>query len=172
LEVHPRRTELRPGTLRDFLAANPNSVVFCPLAAAPYSGKDVNAAASTSSITWLPIAITWLVVTRLVRNLRAPVVEITAAPHDIEGISFLTAVFVLNSDYRGATVTGIANQLHIAPAIDSLKPEIRHISRHSASAFKPAPLRGLARKIAERCVVPVDFDFRSSVNHHFNCAFT
>jgi hypothetical protein len=118
--------------------------------------------------------LTFPLVPAIVHSTPALSIEITAvsaaAPGEIEGVAFRTAIGVLNSNDCGSTALRTANQFLAAAPIHACKPEVRGVTRYATGAFEPAPLRGLPGKIPECRIVSADLHLCGPVDHHFDRA--
>jgi hypothetical protein len=102
----------------------------------------------------------------------APGISPTAIPKEIEGVSFLATLRILDSNHGHASVSRIANQLLLAPPVHSGKAKIRRIRRHCSRALEPAPLRALPSGVPQRSHISPDLDLGGSIHHYFDRALT
>jgi hypothetical protein len=101
-------------------------------------------------------------------------VEVAALPlpDQVERVALAAPLPIFDADDRDAPVFArIANELHSAAAIDSLKSEIGGTLRKQAGTLEPPPLGWLARKRPDTSLVAVDFDFRDPIDNHLDRAF-
>jgi hypothetical protein len=94
----------------------------------------------------------------------------SALPKDIEGIALRAVVGIVDAHDHGAAPPRVAHQLLGAAPVYALEAEIDQIARHGGRAFEAAPLRGLAKQVAQQRTVAADLDFGGSVHNHFDGA--
>ena len=93
-----------------------------------------------------------------------------AAPRNVKGVAFGSALGIFDADHGGTAVARIADQVLPAAAIDALKAEIARVARQGTAALEAAPLRGIARDIPEYSEIAADFDLGDSIYYHFDGA--
>jgi hypothetical protein len=99
------------------------------------------------------------------------VVTPASRPDQVEGVTFRTAVPILNPHHGRTAAPGITDQVLPTSAVDPLEPEVRGIVGHPAGAFEAAPLRRLTGYGPQDGIISAHFHFRDAIHHHLNGAF-
>jgi hypothetical protein len=148
LKIDIAAAEAFRSSLSYLILASPNCLIGCELAAFTI--------AVTTAIAALPVVIP----------------RIASTPGDLKGIPFSASAGILNANHRYSIVARITNQLLPSAPVDSSELEVCCICRDSFRALEPAPLRRLARNIAQSSRVTAELDVCRPINDNFHGALS